>query len=213
MDFGIFVSTLLNGTPVAILAAAVGIIWQVFYTYNRDKLEREQTKRQLELEQQKFEHEKDLERLKFEYEQRRWREELGREITIKLMELRIKEYSKVWNSIQKISFSEKLTKKVTQDVANNIKGWRYELGEIITEQVTSDAIIALQKALWDYDETPEAFKRIRDLRLIVLKALRTDVGLGENVSGQTIYQMVENRQNIQKELAKFEKEVNEHNKK
>ena len=211
MGFEIFIDTLLNGTPIAILAAVVGVIWQVFYTYSRDKLEQEQNKRQLALEQQKFEHEKDIERLKFEYEQRKWREELGREITIKLMELRIKEYSDVWNIIQKISFSEKMTKETSQSVANEIRSWRYELGEIITEQVTSDSIMALQKALWAYDESQESFKRIRDLRLIVLRALRTDIGLGENVSGQTIYQIVENRQNIQKEFARFEKELNEHN--
>jgi len=211
MEFGTFVSALLNGTPIAVLAAAVGVIWQTFYTYSRDKLEREQTKRQLELEKQKFEHQKDIERLKFEYEQRRWREELGREITIKLMELRIGKYSEIWHLIQKISFSEKITSKSAKTVANSIKDWRYELGELITEQVTSDAILALQKELWDnYDESPEAFKRLRNLRLIVLKALRTDIGLGENVSGQTIYQIVENRQNIQRELADFEKNAHKH---
>ncbi|NJO81506.1 MAG: hypothetical protein HC828_01245 [Blastochloris sp.] len=95
MDFGVFVETLLTGTPIAILATLVGVIWQIFYSYSRDRLAYEQTKRQLELEKQKFEHEKALERLKFEYEQRRWREELGREITLKLMDLRIAEYAKI----------------------------------------------------------------------------------------------------------------------
>ena len=207
MEFKSFVDMLLSGTPIAILAALVGVIWQLLYTYSRDKLNDEQVKRQLTLEQKKFEYQKDIERLRFEYEQRRWREELGRDITLKLMELRIQEYTELWKGLLDISFASEITTESAKKIASQLRDWRYKRGEILSEQLTADTVIALQKALWEYDESPESHKRVRDLRLVLLRSLRTDIGLGKNISGQTIYQIVEDRQSIQKDLLRLQEEL------
>src|SRR6476660_8106592 len=112
MDFKLFIDALLTGTPLAILAALVGIIWQAIYVRTRDKLHDEQLQHELEgqkfayqqeMERRKFEHLKELGLLKFEYKQRRWREALARELTLKIVEERIVEYSKVWVGFEEIS--------------------------------------------------------------------------------------------------------------
>ena len=74
MDFQLFIDALLTGTPVAILVALVGIVWQAIYTRSRDKVHDEQIQRELKLEDQKFKHQREIEELKFGYEQLRWRE-------------------------------------------------------------------------------------------------------------------------------------------
>lgn len=60
MNFEPFIDALLTGTPVAILAAAVGLVWQILYTRSRDKLQSDQWEREQQLQEQRFEHEKNL---------------------------------------------------------------------------------------------------------------------------------------------------------
>ena len=203
MDFKLFIDTLLTGTPIAILAALVGILWQAIYTRSRDRLHDEQIKRELELERQKFEYQKQLEVIRFEYEQRRWREELAREITVKLVEARFSEYTEVWSFVESISASHQmggLTTETTKALAEKIKHWRYSKGGLLAEETTRDVAYVFQTALWEYDGSKESYRRMRQARRIFLEALRADTGLGENVTGQTIYEATEKRQKIHQEL-------------
>jgi hypothetical protein len=84
MDLKTFIDALIHGTPIAILAAAVGVLWQTAYALIRDRIHDKQLQSELRLEQQKFDHQQKLEDLKFEYEKQRWREQLARELTMKL---------------------------------------------------------------------------------------------------------------------------------
>ncbi|MBE7556662.1 MAG: hypothetical protein HS126_36900 [Anaerolineales bacterium] len=221
MDFKLFIDALLTGTPWAILAALVGIVWQGIYVRSRDKAHDEQIRRELELERQKFEHEqaiekrkfehqKELEITRFEYEQRQWREELSREITLKHIEIRLDEYAKVWSYTEGVARNRQksgtLTRETTQEMAKKIKSWRYSKGGLFAETITRDAAFAFQQALWVYDESEEAYKRIRNARGIFRDALRADTGLGE-IAGQTIYQVTEERQKIREELKKLQSKL------
>ncbi len=211
MDFKLFVDTLLTGTPIAILAALVGIVWQAIYARNRDKLHDEQIRRELELERQKFEHQKELETLKFEYEQRRWREELARDITLKIVGTRIDEYSKVWSYAEGVAKNQletgSLTPDATKAIAQKIKNWRYSKGGVLAEETTREAAFAFQTALWEYDGSKEAYKGIRRARAIFRDALRADIGLGEDIRGQTIFETAERRQKIRKELKELQSQL------
>jgi uncharacterized membrane-anchored protein YhcB (DUF1043 family) len=204
MDFKLFVDALLTGTPLAILAALVGIIWQAIYVRSRDKLHDGQIRRELELENIKFEYQKELETLKFEYEKRRWREELAMEVTMKIVEVRIEEYSKVWSYIEGIA-SHKLGEReinplITKKLAEKIKDWRYSKGGLLAEGTTRDSSFALQTALWKYDGSEESYSRMRVARGIFRDAIRADIGLGEDIRGQTIFEAIEKRQKIREEL-------------
>jgi hypothetical protein len=211
MDFKLFVDSLLTGTPLAILAALVGVIWQALYVRSRDRLHDEQIRREMDIERRKFEHQKELEVLRFEYEQRRWREELARDITVKIVESRIEEYSKVWSyieSVAKFHFDMgNFTIDSARKVAQNLKDWRYGKGGLLAEATTREATYTLQTALFKYDETKESFKSIRRARSIFRDALRADIGLGENVKGQTIFESIEERQKIRNELAELQSKL------
>jgi|GEM_PF-3267612 len=222
MDFKIFIDTLLTGTPIAILAALVGIVWQAIYVHSRDKLHDEQVKRELDIEQkkfdaqleidkQRFEHQKQLEILRFQYEQKRWREELAREITLRLVEARIKENSEVWIWVKSIALHQlqdgKWPLDHTKTLAQKIKEWRYGKGGLLAEEVTRDVAFTFQTALWEYNGSQENYKRIRQIRRIFREALRADMGMGENIRGQTIYETAEKHQKIKKELHEIQAEL------
>jgi hypothetical protein len=202
MDFKLFVDAILSGTPLAILAALVGLVWQAFYVHSRDKLHDGQARRELELEQHRFEHQKALETLKFEYEQRRWREQLARDITTRLVEARLAEYSTVWSDLETVTFSQKLrgalTPEKTKELAQKIKSWRYSNGGLLAEETTLEAAYVFQKALWFYGEIPD--QQMEQARRVFREALRADIGLGEDVTGATIYEATERRQKIRAEL-------------
>ncbi len=187
MDFKPFVDALLTGTPLAILAAMVGVLWQVVYVYNRDKLHDEQAKRetelesqkysnQLELEKKRFEHQKQLEDLKFEYEQKRWIEEVSRDLTVKLVEIRIKTSVELWALFQDIAINRleagTLSPKITKEIAEKVKKWRYDTGGFLAEETTRDASFAFQTALWEYNGSEDSFWSLRRARNIFRAALR-----------------------------------------
>jgi len=170
----------------------------------------EQVQRELKLEDQKFKHQREIEELKFRYEQLRWREELASEITLKHVEVRLEEYSKAWSYIEGVARNQletdKLTPETTKAIAQKIKNWRYSKGGLLAEDITRDAAFALQKALWEYNGTKEAYKRIRSARKIFRDALRADTGIGE-VAGQTIIQVTEARQKIREELNELQSKL------
>jgi hypothetical protein len=208
MDFALFVNTLLTGTPIAILAAAVGLIWQALYVRSRDKLQDEQMKRELNLEGQKFQHSKELEELRFQYEQRRWRESLGKELILKLLAERIESFAKLWQTMEGISTSKtKVTPEDSRVIAGEVLKWRYSKGGLLAEDVTRDAVFAFQQALWNYDGSKEKYHVIRRTRKLVLVSMRADMGLGEDISGQSIYKIAEKRQNIGSELSKIQEQL------
>lgn len=208
MDFSLFVNTLMTGTPVAILAAAVGLIWQVLYVRSRDKLQDEQMKREIKLEEQKFKHNKELEELRFQYEQRRWRESLGKELILKLLAERIESFARLWQIMEGISTSQKkVAPEETRALAGEVLKWRYGKGGLLAEDVTRDAVFAFQQALWDYDGSKEKYQVIRRTRKLVLISMRADMGLSEDISGQSIYKIAEKRQNIGSELAKIQDQL------
>jgi hypothetical protein len=213
MDLSTLSNTLQTGTPIAILVTIVGIIWQYMYTRSRDKLqdaqqkrtsdlEEEKFKRASALEQEKFDHQKALEKQRFEYEQRRWREELGREMMIKLLEERLTAYTQLWGYIEVAAKSgnEDRTIETARNTAREVHKWRYDKGGLLAEDITRDAVHEFQKALWNYDGSDTSYRAMRTARRFVLRSLRADLGLGKNVSGETIYQIVGERQEIGKEL-------------
>lgn len=212
MDFKLFVDALLTGTPLAILAALVGVVWQLLYTRSRDRLRDEQTRQELELEKRRFEYQKELEQLRFEYETRRWRQELARGMTQHLVEARIEECARIWSHVESIAIHRlkdgELSAKETRELAGHIKEWRYSKGGLLAETTTRDVIFAFQTALWEYDGTQEAFKRVRRARRLFRNALRAEIGLGEDTTGQTVYEIAEKRQKIREELDRLRSELN-----
>jgi hypothetical protein len=207
MDLKTFVDMLMHGTPIAILAAAVGVLWQAAYALIRDRIHDKQGQREMRLEQQKFDHQRTLEDLKFVYEQQRWREQLARELTMKLVEARLEEYSKVWSYVQGVAKSQHragvFTTEAAKDIAEKVKAWRYSKGGLLAEETTRSAAMAFQKALFDYDGSEAAYRRIRSGRSIFRDAIRADMGLTGD-----IFQRAEERfQKVRQELNKLESEL------
>ncbi|MBK8434442.1 MAG: hypothetical protein IPL28_25525 [Chloroflexi bacterium] len=89
-------------------------------------------------------------------------------------------------------------------MAEQILKWRYSKGGLLAEDVTRDAVYAFQQALWDFEGSPQKYHVIRRARKIVLISMRADIGLGEDISGQSIYKIGEKRQNIGSELASIQ---------
>ena len=116
----------------------------------------------------------------------------------------MEEYSKVWSYLEGIARNQldagAFTPETTKTIAQKIKAWRYSKGGLLAEETTRDAAFALQRALWNYDETEEAYKSIRRARSILRAALRADTGLSEDIEGQTIFDATEKRQKIREEL-------------
>jgi hypothetical protein len=148
---------------------------------------------------------RDLEEQRFKYEQSRWREDLGREMIIKLFDERVVAYTKLWGYVRVASLSNRkdLSKAKTQEIAGDIREWRYGEGGLLAEDITRDAALQLQGSLWEYADSKDeciAFDRMRDARRLVLRSLRADLGLGKNVFGKKIYEIFEERQQIGKEI-------------
>lgn len=222
VDFKILVEALLKSAPWAVFAAAVGVIWQLVYVHGRDKVRDAQVKRELEQESKKFEHQQVLESnkfeyqqhieaMKFEYEQRRWREQLSLQLALKHVDARLEEYSKAWSYVEAVAKHKMadgdITPEVTKAVAGKIKTWRYSKGGLLAEETTRDAAYTFQRALWGYDGSKEGYDRIRHARKLFRYALRADTGLGEDVTGQSIYDAAEERQKIRDELGKLQQRL------
>lgn len=203
MDVKLFVDTLSKGAPIATFVAGLAVLWDLVHTLLRERSQDKQAKRELALEVQKFNHQQQLEEKKFEYEKSRWREQLGREITVRLVEVRLDEYSQVWSHVQGIAVSKRreLDVQSTKKIAERIHQWRYSKGGLLAEEITRDAAYVLQEALWDYDGSDIVWRRIRNARHIFRDAIRADIGLTE-----AIFQVTEDRQKVRQALDSFKVE-------
>jgi hypothetical protein len=211
VDFKILVETLIKGTPLAVLIAAIGVLWQLVYTYNRDKVHERKSKRESDLEARKFEYQKAIEVQRFEYEKRRWREQLSLQLTLKHVDARLEEYAKAWSYVEGVAKHRLkdggLTPEDTMRVATDIKNWRYSKGGLLAQETTRDAAYAFQRALWGYDGSNDAYWRIRFARKLFRDALRADAGIGENMAGETIFDAAEKMQKIKADLHELEQKL------
>jgi hypothetical protein len=199
---------LAKGTPWAVLIAAVGALWQIIYVYSRDRSNDRRSKAAADLEGAKFEYQKSIEELKFSYEQRRWREQLATQLALKHVETRLTEYSSLWSRVEIVAKhrmnSGKLTPNLTQGLAEEVRRWRYSTGGLLAENTTRDAVYTFQQAVWDYDQTSESYKRIRAARRILRDALRSDMGVSEDMSGKSIIDVAAERQRIRSDLTSLQ---------
>jgi hypothetical protein len=203
MDLKALIDAVMHGTPFAILAACVGVVWQAAYAFFRDRIHDKQSQREMTLELQKFEYQKKLEDLKFAYEQERWREQLARELTTKLVDARLDEYSKVWSHVQGVAKGQPLTIEAAKAIAGNVKDWRYSKGGLLAEETTRSAAMAFQTALWDFDGSGASYHRVRSGRRIFRDAIRADMGLTGD-----IFQRAEARfQKVRQDLIKLQSEL------
>jgi hypothetical protein len=207
MDLKSFTDTLIHGTPIAVLVAAVGVLWQTAYAILRDRIHDKQAQRELQLEQRKFDQQRTLEDLKFEYEQQRWREQLARELTMKLVDARLDEYSRIWSYVRVVAQSEMLKgafkPEIAKELAEKVQAWRFSKGGLLAEETTRGAVYAFQKALWDYDGSAAAYHRIRHGRFILRDAIRADIGL----TGDVFQRAEERFQKVRHELDRLESEL------
>lgn len=207
MDMKTFVDALINGTPIAVLAAAVGVLWQAAYALLRDRVHDKQAQRELELEERKFDHQRRLEELKFGHDKQQWREQLARELTTKLVDARLDEYSRIWSEVRMIAQSGMdngtFTPEVAKALANKVQAWRFSKGGLLAEETTRAAVYTLQRALWDFDGSLDSFHRVRHGRFVLRAAIRADIGLTGDV-----FQLAEERfQNVRRELDKLRSEL------
>jgi hypothetical protein len=219
INFTTVLKVLQTGTPIAVLVTIVGLVWHFAYTYSRDKSRDEQARQQRELEREKFDHQKKLEREKFDhqaqlekqrfdYEKQRWREELGRDIMVKLLAERVEAYEQLWKHIEVASISRnedptsQEAKETARKTATEIRKWRYGKGGLLAEDITRDAIYRFQQALWAYDGSEKSYRAMRQARKLVVRSLRSDLGLGEDASGRTIFEISAARQAQKEALEK-----------
>jgi hypothetical protein len=208
-------SNFIKSIPWAVLIAAIGAVWQLVYSFLRDRSRDKEEERKLALEKakfenqkfietEKFEHQKALETIRFEYEQRKWREGLATQLSLKHVDARLSEYAQLWSFVRIAARHNRQTKTLTpeasKETAVNIEAWRYSTGGLLAEELTRDAALAFQTALWHYDESAEGYHRIRVSRRLLRAALRSDLGLGEDSLGQTILEKTEGRQKIKQDL-------------
>lgn len=213
---------IMKGIPWAVLVAAVGTVWQLVYAYIKDRSREKEEERKLALEQakfeneklietKKFEHQKALEMIRFEYEKRKWREGLATELSLKHVDARLTEYAQLWSCVRVAARhklqAKSLTPEIAKDTATAVETWRYSSGGLLAEEITRDAALAFQTALWHYDASEEGYRRIRQARGLLHAALRSDLGLGEDSAGQTIFDATERRQKIKQELAALQQKL------
>jgi predicted oxidoreductase len=196
MDVKPFIDVLIHGTPIAVLAALVGVLWQTTYALLRDRIHDKQAQRELELEQQKFDH-----------QQQQWREQLALELTMKLVDARLDEYSRIWSYVRVVAWSGMeqgtFTPEVAKDLADKVQAWRFSKGGLLAEETTRGAVYAFQRALWDYDGSVDSFHRVRQGRFVLRDAIRADIGL----TGDVFQRAEERFQKVRHELDKLESEL------
>jgi|ERR1051326_258733 hypothetical protein len=200
----------IKGIPWAVLIAAVGAVWQLIYAYIRDRSRDKEEDRKHTFERAKFENQKTLELIRFEYEQRRWREQLATQLSLKHVDARLTEYAHLWSYVRvaaKHNAGKSLTPEKAKDTAAAVETWRYSSGGLLAEEITRDAALAFQGALWNYDASEEGYNRIRQARRLLRDALRSDLGLGEDSSGQTIFDAAERRQKIKEDITVLQKKL------
>lgn len=222
IDFAVFVKALNQGTPWAILIAAIGAIWQLIYIYSRDRATERNAKRAYDLEQAKFLNQKTIEEKKFEYqkalenlrcgyEERKWREQLALQLASKHVDARLSEYADLWSEVRIVARHNKTDGALTVDSAKAaaaaVEKWRYSRGGLLAEETTRDAALALQTALWSYNGTNAVFAQARSARRWLRAALRADMGLGEDGLGHSIFDATAARHKIAEELSVLKQQL------
>ena len=205
IDIEVFLKALSEGTPWAILIAGVGVIWQLLYRYSADKIANRKVEEQNNYEKLKYEHQEALEKLKFDYERRKWRERLALQLAFWYVDSRLESYPKIWSIVKSIAKHKKrdgaLTKDIAIKAAEKIEEWRYSKGGLLAEETTRNAALALQTALWHYDQQKDdSFDNVWSARRLLRSALRADMGLGENTLGENIFDITAARQNLEDPL-------------
>jgi len=131
----------------------------------------------------------------------------SRELTVKLVDARLDEYSKLWSYVRHVARSGLLngtfTPAVAKDLANTVQAWRFSKGGLLAEETTRSAAYELQTALWDYDGTADSFHRVRRVRFVLRDAIRADIGL----TGDVFQRAEERFQKVQHELEKLKSEL------
>jgi hypothetical protein len=215
-DFKPVIDALIHGesAALAVYVALIGVLWQIVYAIVKDRLARKDAAERFRLESEKFasqskldlarfEHERGLENQKFEYDKLKWRETLSLEVAKRLLDARLEAYPPIWELVRAVARHTQRSDELHPDrckaLAQDVETWRYGKGGLLAEDTTRDAALALQSALWEYDGSPEGYRKVRLARRLVRKALRADMGLGSE--GQDIFYQTAVRQRIAQELA------------
>jgi hypothetical protein len=157
------------------------------------------------------EHRKDqaiaLEKERFDHERQKWREELSNQVTLKLLETRLTEYSSLWSRIELVArhrmSSGDLTQNLARELASDVRKWRYSTGGLLAEPITRDAAFAFQQALWDLMGLRKATGAFAMREGILRDALRADMGVHE-VFGRALIDQAADRARTKADLAKLQ---------
>jgi hypothetical protein len=185
-----------SGFASGLAVALIGFYATTIYNKRQRDAEENRKNQAAVLEQAKFEFQTGIEKEKLGIERRKWRNELSIEVTLKLLEARLIEYSSLWTSIQGVAThrmkSGELTKDSARELARDVEKWRYSKGGLLAEPLTRDAAFVFQTAVWDFDGTRENYRHIRDARRILRDALRADMGVHE-VGGKSLIDVAADR--------------------
>jgi hypothetical protein len=102
---------------------------------------------------------------------------------------------------------EEFTPSATRELANHVKSWRYFAGGLLAEPTTRDAAYAFQQAAWDYNGTKEGYKRIRLARRILRDSLRSDIGVGVDISGRSLIDVADGLKQIKSDLTNLQDQL------
>jgi hypothetical protein len=213
MGLNILVESIEKGIPTLIIISALFVIWQLISSYARDRSEEKKFEFNKNLENKKFEHRQKIERLRFAYEQLRWREQLSLQLSMKLVDARLAEYSALWSKLRAVvRYNFKagdLTPAITQHLAGEVEAWRYSTGGILADNTTRKVVLELQTALWHYDGSKEAYSRIETARNNSRAALRADMGIEDDPFGKTFYDRIEKGLDIAAKLSAVRGSIDE----
>jgi hypothetical protein len=192
-----------SGFASGLAVALIGFYATNVYNRQQQNAEEHRKDQTVRLAESKF----NIEKERFDHERQKWREELSNQVTLKLLEARLVEYSSLWSRIELVARhrmgSGELTQSSARELASDVETWRYSKGGLLAEPVTRDAAFAFQRAAWNFDGTKESYKRIRDARRILRDALRADMGVDE-VFGTALIDQAAARTRTKADLAKLQ---------
>lgn len=146
---------------VSAFASALAVALIGFYATNvYNKRQRVNEEQRNEQEEQRKEQASDLEKKRFDHERQEWREELSNQVTLKILEARLKEYGYLWARIELVAKHQMslgdLTQDLTRQLASDVQKWRYSLGGLLAAPLTRNAAIAFQTAVLDFKGNEES---------------------------------------------------------
>ncbi len=192
------------------VAAGIGLI-KGAWTVAESWLESRRVDRAVDLEERRHAHESRLQTARFDYEKEKWREDLSLEVARRHLEVRIDETPKLWSLVRGVAYhltsNESLEVEHTKAIAKEVEAWRYSRGGLVAEEETRDVALAFQTVLWDNSGTKADYKKIRQVRRLLVRCLRADLGLGRTADGEDIYGRVEARFGLKERLSKLQDEL------